>query len=58
MTRPPRWIFIVLTVGGLLASGIFVGIMRVEGATAGSVIRAIAYGLFGLAMLWGAVRWR
>jgi hypothetical protein len=48
--------FIVLTVGGLVASGIFVGIMRVEGATTGNVIRVIGYGVFGLVMLWRAVK--
>jgi hypothetical protein len=56
MTPPPRWIFILLTVGGLVASGIFVGIMRVEGATTGNVVRVIGYGVFGLVMLWGAVK--
>jgi len=41
MTPPPRWIFLILAVGGLLAAGIFIGIMRVEGATTGNMIRAI-----------------
>ena len=56
MTPPPRWMFLALTVGGLLAAGIFIGIMRVEGATTGNMVRAIGYGVFGLIMLWGAVR--
>ena len=55
MTPPPRLMFLILTVGGLLASGVFLGIMRVEGVTAGLMIRAIGYGVFGLVMLWGAV---
>ena len=45
----------ILTVGGLVASGIFIGIMRAEGTTAGNMARAIGYGVFGLLMLWGAV---
>ena len=55
MTPPPRLMFLILTVGGLLASGVFLGIMRVEGVTAGLMIRAIGYGVFGLVMLWGSV---
>jgi len=53
--RPPRWLFAILTVGGLLASGIYLGMMRVEGAITGHVVRAVAYGAFGLLMLWGAL---
>ena len=53
--RPPGWFFAILTVGGLLASGLYLGMMRVEGATAGHVLRATAYGVFGLLMLWGVL---
>lgn len=53
--RFPRWLFTILAVGGLLVSGIYIGMMRLEGAATGQVVRAIAYGVFGLLMLWGAV---
>jgi hypothetical protein len=53
--RPPRWLFAILSVGGLLACGIYLGMMRVEAATAGHVVRAVVYGAFGLLMLWGAL---
>ena len=52
---PPRWAFGILTVGTLLASGVFLGMIRVEGATAGDVVRAAAFGAIGLLMLWGAM---
>jgi hypothetical protein len=53
--RPPRWFFAILTVGALLASGIYLGMMRLEGATTGHIVRATVYGVFGLLMLWGAL---
>lgn len=55
MRTLPRWLFVVFTIGGLLASGIYLGIARVEGASTGVVLRAVGYGAFGLLMLWGAV---
>ncbi len=51
----PRWLFAILTVGGLLASGIYLGIIRIDGASTGVVLRAVGYGIFGLLMLWGAM---
>ena len=53
--RPPRWLFTVLAVGALLASGIYLGMIRVEGISTGHVIRASAYGVFGLLMMWGVL---
>ncbi|HSM16006.1 MAG TPA: hypothetical protein VK845_03275 [Gemmatimonadales bacterium] len=53
--RPPRWTFVILAVGGLIASGIYGGMMRLEGVTTGHVVRATVYGVFGLLMLWGAL---
>ena len=51
----PRWLFAVLAVGGLLASGIYLGIMRLDGASTWNVVRAILFGVFGLLMLLGAM---
>jgi len=54
--RPPlRWLFTILTVGALLASGIYLGMIRIEGASTGHIVRAVGYGAFGLLMLWGAI---
>ena len=53
--QPPRWLFTILTVGALLASGIYIGMIHVEGASTGHIVRAAGYGVFGLLMLWGAL---
>jgi hypothetical protein len=50
----PRWIFAVIAIGGLLAAGIFLGIMSVEGFTGTRIIQAAGFGLLGLLMFWGA----
>ena len=50
---PPRWVFAILTAGAFLASGVYLGMIRVEGATTGDVIRAAAFGALGLLTLWG-----
>ena len=52
----PRWIFALLSIGGLLACGIYLGIMSVEGWTGPDMARSIGYGLLGLVMFWGAIR--
>ena len=52
--RAPWWLFAVVAVGALLASGIYIGIMSVEGTTTPHVAQAIAFGLLGMIMLWGA----
>jgi hypothetical protein len=39
-------------VGALLACGIYLGMMRIEGATTGNVIRATGFALLGSLMLW------
>jgi len=59
---PPRWLYFILGVGALLASGIFLGIARSEGFTSGGILRIVLFGLLGI--LWtllygaGADRWR
>ncbi len=51
---PYRWFFLILAIGGLLASGIYIGIISVRGISILDIIRAIGYGVFGILMLWGA----
>jgi len=50
----PWWVFAVIAVGALLASGIYLGIISAEGSTTGRIVQAVAFGLLGLVMLWGA----
>jgi len=52
----PKWIFAILAIGGLLASGIFLGIMSVEGFTNLRLAQAIGFGLMGLIMFWGTIQ--
>ena len=52
--RVPRWVFAVIAVGALVASGIYLGIMSVEGPSTGDLVRAVVFGVLGLVMLWGA----
>ena len=54
----PWWLFAVIAVGALLASGIYLGIMSVEGPAPGRIVQAVAFGLLGLFMLWGATHSR
>ena len=50
----PWWLFAAISVGALLASGIYVGIMSVDGTTVGRLAAAAGFGLLGLLMFWGA----
>jgi len=50
----PRWLFAVIAIGGLLASGIFIGILLVEGYSSMRLIEALGFGIVGLLMFWGA----
>ena len=52
--RVPWWLFAIIAVGALLASGIYLGIMSVEGSTGLRLAQAIGFGLLGLIMFWGA----
>jgi hypothetical protein len=54
----PRWIFAVIAIGGLMASGIYLGIISVEGVTSIRLVEAIGFGLLGLIMFWGAIQSR
>jgi len=50
----PRWLFAAIAIGALVASGIYIGIMSVEGLTGIRLAQAIGYGILGLLMSWGA----
>lgn len=50
----PRWIFAIISVGSLLASGIFIGILSIEGYDALRLVEALVFGIVGLVMFWGA----
>jgi hypothetical protein len=53
--RVPWWLFAIIAVGALVVSGIYVGIMSVEGFTGMRLVQALGFGALGLIMLWGAV---
>jgi len=52
----PRWIFTFIAIGGLMASGIFLGIMSVEGFAGIRIAQAAGFGILALIMLWGAIQ--
>lgn len=54
----PKWIFVILATGGLLASGIFVGVMSIEGFTIMRLFQAIGFGSLGLVMFWGTIQYQ
>jgi len=55
MRSPPRWLFTVLAVGGLLAAGLYLGLIHAEGSSTGYFLRAIGFGALGALMMWGAI---
>jgi hypothetical protein len=52
---PPRWMFLLLSVGGAWASGIYLGKITIEGASTGLLIHTISFGVMSLIMAWGAL---
>ena len=52
---PPRWLFAVIMIGGFLACGIYLGMMRIEGVSTGDLLGAVGFGVLGFLMLWGAI---
>ncbi len=52
----PRWIYAIIAIGGLMASGIFLGIMSIEGFTDMRLAQAAGYGIMALLMFWGAIK--
>ena len=55
LTSMPRWLFSILTVGGFIACGIYLGMIRAEGMSTIHAIRVAGFGIFGLLMLWGVL---
>jgi hypothetical protein len=54
MKSPPLWLFAFISIGALLASGIYIGIMSVKGLMGVQLASALVYGLIGLLMFWMA----
>ncbi|UCF60970.1 MAG: hypothetical protein JSV37_14610 [Anaerolineaceae bacterium] len=52
---PPRWMFLLLSIGGAWASGIYLGKITVEGTLTGLLIPMISFSVMGLIMAWGAL---
>ena len=52
---PPRWLFAIVMAGSFLACGIYLGLIRAEGAATEHVVRVAVYGVVGLFMLWGVL---
>lgn len=52
---PPRWMFLMLSIGGAWASGIYLGKITIEGTSTGLLIPMICFGVMGLIMAWGAL---
>jgi hypothetical protein len=53
-SRVPWWLFAIVAIGALLASGIYLGIMSVQGITGMRTLQAAGFGVLGLFMFWGA----
>ena len=49
----PRWIFAAISIGSLVAAGIFLGIISIEGYSLLRLIQALGFGIVGLVMFWG-----
>jgi hypothetical protein len=54
-SQPPCWLLTVIMIGGFIACGIYLGMMRVEGISTGDLIRAVGFGVLGFLMLWGVI---
>jgi hypothetical protein len=50
----PWWLFALIAIGGLLACGIYIGIMSVKGVTVVRLAQAFGFGILGLIMFWGS----
>jgi hypothetical protein len=51
----PRWVFVILAMGAFWASGVYLGILSVEGVSSAILVRAIGFGVIGLPLAWGAI---
>lgn len=52
----PGWLFALLAIGGLIAGGIYLGIMSVEGFSSLRLVQMVGFGVFGLVMFLGALK--
>ena len=50
----PRWASVFLAVGTSWASGLYLGMLMVEGSSTAYLIRIIGFGVVGLVMAWGS----
>jgi Flp pilus assembly protein TadB len=50
MKGPPRWLYFILSVCALMASGIYLCLAMTAGASTGRILRVIIFGLLGI--LW------
>ena len=53
----PRWGFVLLSIAGSCASGIYLGQMSIEGASVSDLARVVVFGGFSLLMAYGAITW-
>ena len=51
----PRWVFVLLAVGTSWASGLYLGMLMVEGTSTAYLIRIIGFGVIALVMAWGSI---
>ena len=54
----PRWLFAILAIGGLLASGVYTGIISAEGFSNLRLAQAVGFAVLGLLIFWGAIHQR
>lgn len=50
----PRWAFVFLAVGTSWASGLYLGMLMVEGSSTAYLVRIIGFGVVALVMAWGS----
>ena len=55
LQTPPRLLFAILAVGGFIACGIYLGMIRAGQTAPGHIILAAIFGVFGILMMWGVL---
>jgi hypothetical protein len=55
LRTPPRLLFAILAMGGFIACGIYLGMIRAGEMATGHIIRAAGFGLLGVLMMWAAL---
>jgi len=50
----PRWAFVFLAVGTSWASGLYLGMLMIEGSSTAYLVRIIGFGVVALVMAWGS----